>query len=25
MDDAVDEQLREFVGRRKAEMPDQWY
>jgi len=25
IDDAVDEQLREFVARRKAEMPDQWY
>jgi trimethylamine--corrinoid protein Co-methyltransferase len=25
MDDAVDEQLRDFVARRKAAMPDQWY
>lgn len=25
MDDAVDAALREFVERRKAEMPDQWY
>ena len=25
IDDAVDEQLREFVARRKASMPDQWY
>ena len=25
IDDAVDEELREFVARRKAEMPDQWY
>lgn len=25
IDDAIDEQLREFVVRRKAEMPDQWY
>ncbi|MBI4933950.1 MAG: trimethylamine methyltransferase family protein [Actinobacteria bacterium] len=25
MDDAIDEQLQEFVARRKAEMPDQWY
>jgi trimethylamine--corrinoid protein Co-methyltransferase len=25
IDDAVDEALREFVARRKAEMPDQWY
>ncbi len=25
IDDAVDAELREFVARRKAEMPDQWY
>ena len=25
IDDAVDEELKEFVARRKAEMPDQWY
>jgi trimethylamine--corrinoid protein Co-methyltransferase len=25
IDAAVDEALREFVARRKAEMPDQWY
>jgi trimethylamine--corrinoid protein Co-methyltransferase len=25
IDDAVDAELREFVSRRKAEMPDQWY
>ena len=25
IDDAIDEQLRDFVARRKAEMPDQWY
>ncbi len=25
IDDAVDAALREFVERRKAEMPDQWY
>jgi trimethylamine--corrinoid protein Co-methyltransferase len=25
MDDAVDEALRDFVARRKAQMPDQWY
>ncbi|MFM7706657.1 MAG: trimethylamine methyltransferase family protein [Gammaproteobacteria bacterium] len=25
LDDAVDEQLREFVARRKAEMPDRWH
>jgi trimethylamine---corrinoid protein Co-methyltransferase len=25
IDEAVDEALRDFVARRKAEMPDQWY
>jgi len=25
IEDAVDEALRDFVARRKAEMPDQWY
>ena len=25
IDGAVDEALQEFVARRKAEMPDQWY
>ena len=25
IDDAVDEALRDYVARRKAEMPDQWY
>ena len=25
IDDAVDEELRDFVARRKAAMPDQWY
>jgi trimethylamine--corrinoid protein Co-methyltransferase len=25
IDDAVDEQLRDFVARRKAEMPDRWH
>jgi trimethylamine--corrinoid protein Co-methyltransferase len=25
IDDAVDESLRDFVARRKASMPDQWY
>ena len=25
IDDAVDEALLDFIGRRKAEMPDQWY
>ncbi len=25
IDDSVDEALRDFVARRKAEMPDQWY
>ena len=25
IDEAVDEALQEFVARRKAEMPDQWY
>jgi trimethylamine--corrinoid protein Co-methyltransferase len=25
IDEAVDEALRDFVGKRKAEMPDQWY
>ncbi|MEI8238724.1 MAG: trimethylamine methyltransferase family protein [Actinomycetota bacterium] len=25
IDDAVDEELRAFVARRKTEMPDQWY
>lgn len=25
MDDAVDEALREYVARRKTEMPDQWH
>ena len=25
IDDAVDEALQDFVARRKAEMPDQWY
>jgi len=25
IDDAIDQQLREFVARRKAETPDQWY
>lgn len=25
IDEAVDEQLLDFIARRKAEMPDQWY
>ena len=25
IDDAVDEALREFVARRKSEMPDMWH
>ncbi|MEY4606412.1 MAG: trimethylamine methyltransferase family protein [Ilumatobacteraceae bacterium] len=25
LDDAIDEQLRDFVARRKAEMPDRWH
>jgi trimethylamine--corrinoid protein Co-methyltransferase len=25
LDEAVDESIRDFVARKKAEMPDQWY